>query len=102
MVPMKEIKRLKKRQEELKGELLSAKSRIGSDPAEWSYELHTESSGLDLTDPNFVEAFEAEVTVLDKRVQACKSHVEVATCFDRRSQQPAPTSSPRQPGSEDM
>ena len=78
-----EIKRLKKRQEELKGELLSAKSRIGSDPGQWSYELHTEASGLELTDPNFVEAFEAETAILDKRVQACKSHVEVATCFDR-------------------
>ena len=97
-----EIKRLKKRQEELKGELLSAKSRIGSDPTEWSYELHTESSGLEITDPNFVEAFEAEVTVLDKRVQACKSHVEVATCFDNRSQASETQHHPVQHGTEEM
>ena len=79
-----EIKRLKKRQEQLKGELFSAKSRIKtrSEPDNWSYELHTEASGLDHTDPNFVEAFEAETVILDKRVQACKSHVEVTTCFD--------------------
>ena len=79
-----EIKRLKKRQELLKGELFSAKSRIKtrSEPDNWSYELHTEASGLDHTDPNFVEAFEAETAILDKRVQACKSHVTVTTCFD--------------------
>ena len=79
-----EIKRLKKRQEQLKGELFSAKSRIKTraEPDNWSYELHTEASGLDVTDPNFVEAFEAETVILDKRVQACKSHVVVTTCFD--------------------
>ena len=81
-----EIKRLKKRQELLKGELFSAKSRIKtrSEPDNWSYELHTEASGLDHTDPNFVEAFEAETAILDKRVQACKSHVTVTTCFDNK------------------
>merc|ERR1719192_2144772 len=79
-----EIKRLKKKQEHLKGELYSAKSRINSDPRRWSYELHTESSGLDPTDPNFVEAFERETVILDKRVAACKSHVTLATSFVNR------------------
>ena len=88
-----EIKRLKKRQEQLKGELFSAKSRIKtrSESDNWSYELHTEASGLDHTDPNFVEAFEAETVILDKRVQACKSHVVVTTCFDNRPASPATT-----------
>ena len=77
----KEIKRLKKRQEELKNELFSAKARINSDPQRWSYELHTEESGMEPTDPNFVEAFERETAILDKRVQACRSHVVVSTAF---------------------
>jgi len=76
-----EIKRLKKRQEELKNELFSAKARINSDPQRWSYELHTEESGMEPTDPNFVEAFERETAILDKRVQACRSHVVVSTAF---------------------
>ena len=76
-----EIKRLKKRQEELKTELSSAKARINSDPDRWSYELHTEASGMEPTDPNFVEAFERETAILDKRVQACQSHVVVSTAF---------------------
>ena len=79
-----EIKRLKKKQEHLKDELYSAKSRINSDPDRWSYELHTEASGLDHTDPNFVEAFEKETVILDKRVQACKSHVVFSTSFMNR------------------
>ena len=79
-----EIKRLKKKQEHLKDELYSAKSRINSDPDRWSYELHTEASGLDPTDPNFVEAFEKETVILDKRVQACKSHVVFSTSFMNR------------------
>ena len=77
-----EIKRLKKRQEELKTELSSAKARINCDPSKWSYELHTEESGMESTDPNFVEAFERETAILDKRVQACRSHVVVSTTFD--------------------
>ena len=79
-----EIKRLKKKQEHLKDELYSAKSRINSDPDRWSYELHTEASGLDHNDPNFVEAFEKETVILDKRVQACKSHVVFSTSFMNR------------------
>jgi len=82
-----EIKRLKKKQEHLKGELLSAKSRINSDPDRWSYELHTEASGLDPNDPIFVEAFEKETVILDKRVAACKSHVVLSTCFDNKNSQ---------------
>ena len=71
----------------MKGELLSAKTRINSDPDNWSYELHTEASGLDHTDPNFVEAFEKETVILDKRVAACKSHVVVSTSFVHNDKQ---------------
>ena len=80
-----EVKRLKKKQEHLKTELLSAKTRINSDPDNWSYELHTEASGLEHTDPNFVEAFQKETVILDKRVAACKSHVVVSTSFVNKS-----------------
>ena len=78
-----QIKQLKKRQETLKDELYSAKLRLNCDPGRWSYELHTEQSGLDPTDPNFVEAFERETVILSKRVAACQSHVTLSTCFDR-------------------
>ena len=79
-----EIKRLKKQQEQLKGELSSAKDRINVDPKRWSYDLHTKDSGLDHTDPNFVEAFQRETEILGKRVAACQAHVVLTTCFDRQ------------------
>ena len=79
-----EIKRLKKQQEQLKGELSSAKDRINVDPKRWSYDLHTKDSGLDHTDPTFVEAFQRETEILGKRVAACQAHVVITTCFDRQ------------------
>ena len=79
---LEEYRRLKRRQERLKAELSSAKSRIGADPRRWSYELHTEGSGMDPANPNFVEAFRAETSILDKRVKACQSHVLLVTSFD--------------------
>lgn len=47
----------------------------------WSYELHVEDS-MDWRDPSFLEALEAETYILQKRVEACKSHVVLVTCFD--------------------
>lgn len=47
----------------------------------WSYELHVEDS-MDWRDPAFLEALEAETFILQKRVEACKSHVILITCFD--------------------
>ena len=46
-----------------------------------SYDLHTKDSGLDHTDPNFVEAFQRETEILGKRVAACQAHVVLTTCF---------------------
>lgn len=37
---------------------------------------------MDWRDPSFLEALEAETYILQKRVDACKSHVLVITCFD--------------------
>lgn len=37
---------------------------------------------MDWRDPAFLEAFQAETFILQKRVEACKSHVLLVTCFD--------------------
>ena len=31
------------------------------------------------------EAFEKETVILNKRVQACKTHVVLSTCFDNKT-----------------
>ena len=77
------VKVMKKHQEVLKQEMADAKDRIGADRKKWSYELHVEASGIkDKNDPAFVEAFHKETEILKKRVDACKSHVKLVTCFD--------------------
>ena len=82
-----EVKTLKKKQEILKEEMTKAKDRIGADPKRWSFELHVEDSGFDdPSDPAFVEAFAKETHILKKRVDACKAHVRLMTCFDAQSQ----------------
>lgn len=43
--------------------------------------VHVEGS-MDWRDPSFLEALESETCILRKRVEACKSHVLVVTCFD--------------------
>ena len=64
----------------------AAKARIGSDPKRWSYELHVEESvgGFfkDDVESAVVEAFARETQILRKRIDACKSHVKMLTCFD--------------------
>ncbi|CAK9794965.1 hypothetical protein ANTQUA_LOCUS156 [Anthophora quadrimaculata] len=52
----------------------------------WTYDLHVEDS-MDWRDPSFLEALEAETCILQKRVEACKSHVLLITCFDSCPQQ---------------
>ena len=82
--------RLKAAQEKLKNEMFRAKSNIGSDPKRWSYELHVEDNFFanepgkaEKADPlAFVEALGKETEILAKRVDACKSHVRLMTCFD--------------------
>ena len=37
---------------------------------------------MDWRDPAFLEALESETFILQKRVEACKSHVILVTCFD--------------------
>ncbi len=75
-------------QERLKAEMDAAKSRINSDPGRWSYELHVENSkrekkpSSEEEEEAFVEAFAKETQILSKRVDACKAHVELVTCFD--------------------
>lgn len=42
---------------------------------------------MDWRDPSFLEALTAETCILQKRVEACKSHVLLVTCFDSCPQQ---------------
>ena len=83
-----EVRRLRQSQNCLKDELSKAKERISADPKRWSFELHVEENltnsdpGIKDTDPTFVEALDKETKILGKRVDACKSHAVLQTCFD--------------------
>lgn len=86
---LEEVRMLKQEQQRLKEEMSQAKSRICADPLKWSYELHVEQSALnDKADPAFVEAFRKETQILKKRIDACKSHVRLVTCFDVKPELP--------------
>ncbi|XP_076766277.1 uncharacterized protein LOC143433053 isoform X2 [Xylocopa sonorina] len=78
---MSRIHSLRLRQRLLRLELRDAKRRLMVPDARWSYDLHVEES-MDWRDPSFLEALEAETWILQKRVEACKSHVLLITCFD--------------------
>ncbi|XP_064622621.1 kinesin-like protein KIF26A [Lineus longissimus] len=69
------------KQEELKIELARAKERLMIDRDSWSYDLHV-AEQMDWDDPNYLEALERETKILEKRVDACKSHIMIVTCFD--------------------
>ncbi|XP_046591946.1 uncharacterized protein LOC107217886 [Neodiprion lecontei] len=77
------IHNLRLHQRLLRQELREAKKRLMIPSDRWSFELHVEDS-MDWQDPSFLEALEAETFILQKRVQACKSHVLLVTCFDSR------------------
>ncbi|XP_034945741.1 uncharacterized protein [Chelonus insularis] len=78
---MFKINNLRLRQRLLKIELRDAKRRLLIPDDRWSYDLHVENS-MDWKDSAFIEALEAETLILQKRVEACKSHVLLVTCFD--------------------
>ncbi|XP_015113333.1 kinesin-like protein CG14535 isoform X1 [Diachasma alloeum] len=78
---MSRINSLRLRQRLLKIELRNAKKRLSIPDDRWTYDLHVEDS-MDWRDPSFLEALEAETSILQKRVEACKSHVLLVTCFD--------------------
>ncbi|XP_021928762.1 kinesin-like protein GA13060 isoform X2 [Zootermopsis nevadensis] len=75
------IRELRAEQQELKQELAAAKTRLLIPSTRWSYELHVEAS-MDCRDPSFLEALVQETQILQKRVEACKSHILMVTCFD--------------------
>ena len=89
-----EVRRLRQSQTVLKEELKSAKEMIHADPKRWSFELHVEENligqgkavrspaAIQETDPTFVEALAKETSILKKRVDACKYHAVLQTCFD--------------------
>ncbi|XP_029032702.2 uncharacterized protein LOC114871226 isoform X2 [Osmia bicornis bicornis] len=84
---MSRIHNLRLRQLHLRLELRDAKRRLMVPDSRWSYDLHVENS-MDWRDPSFLEALEAETCILQKRVEACKSHVLLITCFDSYPRQP--------------
>lgn len=78
---MYKINNLRLRQRLLKIELKNAKRRILVPDDRWNFDLHVEDS-MDWKNPSFLEALESETFILKKRVDACKSHVLLVTCFD--------------------
>ncbi|KRZ14613.1 Kinesin-like protein KIF26A [Trichinella zimbabwensis] len=75
------IDQLKAKQEALKVELRKAKERLGVPESKWCYDLHV----LDCMESHsmgMMEAFVQETKILEKRVNACKSHVQLITVFD--------------------
>ncbi|KYQ46807.1 hypothetical protein ALC60_14191, partial [Trachymyrmex zeteki] len=80
------IHSLRLRQRLLRLELRNAKRRLMVPDARWDYNLYVEDS-MDWRDPSFLEALMAETCILQKRVEACKSHVLLVTCFDSCPQQ---------------
>ncbi|CAH8472081.1 unnamed protein product [Schistosoma intercalatum] len=68
-------------QDMLKMELMTAKDRLLIDPSTWSFDLYV-AEQMDPDDPSFLEALEKETEILRKRVDACKSHIMLITCFD--------------------
>ena len=86
-----EVRRLRHSQATLKRELKDAKDRIHAES--WSFELHVEESlngspaAIQETDPTFVEALAKETSILKKRVDACKNHAVLQTCFDFKPQE---------------
>lgn len=83
---MSRIHSLRLRQRLLRLELRNAKRRLMVPDTRWDYNLYVEDS-MDWRDPSFLEALTAETCILQKRVEACKSHVLLVTCFDSCPQQ---------------
>jgi hypothetical protein len=52
-----------------------------SDPVVETVAVHVEAS-MDCRNPSFLEALDRETQILRKRVEACKSHILMVTCFD--------------------
>ncbi|XP_067215067.1 kinesin-like protein KIF26A isoform X2 [Linepithema humile] len=84
---MSRIHNLRLRQRLLRLELRDAKRRLMVPDCRWDYNLYVEDS-MDWRDPSFLEALTAETCILQKRVEACKSHILLVTCFDSCPQQP--------------
>ncbi|XP_019642367.1 PREDICTED: kinesin-like protein KIF26A isoform X2 [Branchiostoma belcheri] len=75
------VTELRRRQQELKEELSLAKKRLMIDSKKWNFDCKVEEE-MDWDDPNYLEALEDETERLEKRVNVCKSHIMMVTCFD--------------------
>jgi len=75
------IRELFARQEHLKSELNDAKNLLMVDSRSWSFDCLVAENNL-RDDPDYLEALEKETSILEKRVEACKSRIMIVTCFD--------------------
>ena len=78
-----EVRRLQNLQENLKTDLKEAKILIGA-KSKWTYGLHVADSVQEgsVPDPSILEALQKETSILNKRVEAAKSHAVLTTSFD--------------------
>ncbi|KAK6182778.1 hypothetical protein SNE40_010388 [Patella caerulea] len=79
-----QVRQLLNKQETLKQELVMAKDTIMMERSGWSFDLFV-AEYADLEDPNNITALQNETAILEKRVDACKSHVMMVTCFDSKT-----------------
>ncbi|CAH8561684.1 unnamed protein product [Dicrocoelium dendriticum] len=74
-------------QEMLKLELVTAKEHLMADPSTWNFGLYV-AEHMDPNEAGFLKALEQETDLLRLRVDACKSHIMMITCFDSSDDQP--------------
>jgi len=82
-----ETRRLGAEQRLLAGEMAAARRRLGAQGDRWPLDTHVGElvkSGMQ-ADASVVEAMSRETAILARRVDACKSHVRLDTCFDAPS-----------------
>uniref|UniRef100_A0A5S6Q086 Kinesin motor domain-containing protein n=1 Tax=Trichuris muris TaxID=70415 RepID=A0A5S6Q086_TRIMR len=83
---MAKVEEAKREQEMLKAELRKAKDRLCVPLGKWTYDLHVLDC-MGFNDSSMLEALTQETKILEKRVNACKSHVQMITVFDSRPSQ---------------
>ncbi|KAF7642184.1 hypothetical protein LDENG_00262930 [Lucifuga dentata] len=76
-----QIKELKTKHEQLRAELQDAKSQLMLHPHKWRGEFDVDQD-LDQESQEYLEALDQATAELEYRVNLCKSHVMMETCFD--------------------
>ncbi|KFD70596.1 hypothetical protein M514_09794 [Trichuris suis] len=78
---MAKVEEARREQEMLKLELRKAKDRLCVPLGKWAYDLHVLDC-MGYNESSMLEALVQETKILEKRVIACKSHVQLITVFD--------------------